>query len=432
MADSRRPVIIVGAGLAGLTCARELHRGGVPVRVVEAEDTVGGRVRSLRDESGFIIDRGFQIMLSAYPALARQVDLDALGSAAFDAGAVIWTGSRRIPLADPLRHPASLIRDVTAPVFGIADKLRLARWALITSRATWDSAANAANEQGIDRSGMDMLKDRGFSASFIGRFAQPFWGGILLDRSLSASAGVLEFTLKMFLSGSAVLPRDGVGAVPAAIAADLPPNAIRLNTSVTDLIHEGGRITGVRLADGEAIDGSAVVVAADPPTARELTGIETIPVAPVGCVTVYLSGVTDPGIGSKLVLDGTGTSSINHIAPLSTVQPSYAPAGRHLIAAVMLGEAELEGTDAAIAERARTDTERMLGQPGAWNVHRIVRVPFSLYHQEPGLHRRLPDATTGVPGLFLASDATSDASSNGAILSGETAARAVRSAMPLF
>lgn len=432
MADSGRPVIIVGAGLAGLTCARELHRAGVPVRVIEAEDTVGGRVRSLRDEAGFITDRGFQIMLSAYPALARQVDLDALGSAAFDAGAVIWTGSRRIPLADPLRHPASLIRDLTAPVFGVADKLRLARWALETSRAAWDSAADAANEQGIDRSGMAMLRERGFSTRFIRRFAQPFWGGILLDRSLSASAGVLEFTLKMFLSGSAVLPRDGVGAVPAAIAADLPEHALLLKTSVTELIHERGRVTGVRLANGEAIAGSAVVVAADPPTARELTGIEVIPTTPVGSVTVYLSGVTDPGIGKKLMLDGTGASTVNHIAPLSSVQPSYALAGRYLIAAVMLGEAELEGADTGIAERARADTERMLGQPGAWNVHRIVRVPFSLYHQELGLHRRLPDATTGVPGLFLASDVASDASSNGAILSGEAAARAVRSAMPLF
>jgi len=409
-----------------------LYRAGVPVRVIETADAVGGRVRSLRDESGFIIDRGFQVMLSAYPALKRQVDLDALESAAFDAGAVIWTGSRRIPLADPLRHPTSLIRDLTSPVFGMADKLRLARWALETSREDWDSAADAANEQGIDQSGMALLKDRGFSNSFIRRFAQPFWGGILLDRSLSASAGVLEFTLQMFLSGSAVLPKNGVGAVPAAIAADLPQDALRLNTSVTELVHEGGRVTGVRLANGETMDCSAVVVAADPPTARELTGIETIPTAPVGCITVYLTGVADPGIGKKLILDGTGTSSVNHIAPLSSVQPSYAPAGRHLIAAVMLGEAELEASDTGIAERARTDTERMLGQPGAWNVHRIVRVPFSLYHQEPGLHRRLPDATTGVPGLFLASDATSDASSNGAVLSGETAARAVRSARPLF
>lgn len=428
MCDVGRPVIIAGAGLAGLTCARELHRAGTPVLVIEAADTVGGRVRSWRDEAGFIIDRGFQIMLSGYPALKRQVDLDRLGSAAFDAGAVIWTGARRVPLADPLRHPASLIRDLAAPVLPVADKLRLARWAVDVPRASWDSAADAANENGIDLSGMDALRHRGFSSAFITRFAQPFWGGILLDRSLSASAGVLEFTLRMFLSGSAVLPKEGVGAVPAAIAADLPPDALRLNSTVTEVIAEEGRAAGVRLADGDTIAGAAVVVATDPPTARELTGIEAIPITPVGCVTVYLSGSIDPGIGRKLLLDGTGASSVNHIAPLSTVQPSYAPSGTHLIAAVMLGDDALEQPDAELGERARVDVEQMLDRPGAWDVHRIVRVPFAQYHQEPGLHRRLPDTTTGVPGLFLASDATVDASVNGAILSGESAARAVRSA----
>lgn len=431
MRDVETPVIIVGAGLAGLTCARQLHRSGSTVKVIEAAGAVGGRVRSDRDADGFVIDRGFQIMLSAYPALRRHVDLDRLGSAAFDAGAVIWTGSRRIPLADPLRHPSSLIRDLTAPVFPLADKLRLAQWALEVARASWDSSANAANEQGVDRSGMDALGRRGFSDAFITRFAQPFWGGIFLDRSLSVSAGVLEFTLRMFLGGSAVLPKEGVGAVPAAIAADLPHDAVRLDSTVTEVIREDGRVTGVRLLNGDTIHGSAVVVATDPLTARELTGIELIPVTPVGCVTVYLTGSTDPGIGKKLMLDGTGTSSVNHIAPLSTVQPSYAPAGKHLIAAVMLGEAMLDQSADDIGQRARADVGRMLGQPGAWDVHRIVRVPFSLYHQEPGLHRRLPGATTGVPGLFLASDATVDASSNGAMLSGETAARAVRSAMPL-
>lgn len=431
MRDHETPVVIVGAGLAGLTCARELHRSGASVIVIESAGAVGGRVRSERDADGFVIDRGFQILLSAYPALKRQVDLDSLGSAAFDAGAVIWTGTRRIPLADPLRHPSSLMRDLTAPVFPLADKLRLARWAGEVARASWDSSANAANERADELSGMAQLERLGFSSSFIRRFAQPFWGGILLDRSLSASAGVLDFTLNMFLSGSGVLPKEGVGAVPASIAADLPHDAVRLNTTVMGLVRENGHATGVRLINGDTVQGSAVVVATDPPTARELTGIDVIPATPVGCVTVYLTGSTDPGIGKKLMLDGTGASSVNHIAPLSTAQPSYAPAGKHLIAAVMLDEAMLDRPDEDIGQRARADVTRMLGQPGAWDVHRIVRVPFSLYHQEPGLLRRLPGATTGVPGLFLASDATVDASSNGAMLSGETAARAVRSAMPL-
>jgi len=428
MRDEAAPVVVVGAGLAGLCCARELHRAGVPVLVLEAEHQVGGRVRTTRDPDGFLIDRGFQVMLSGYPALRRQVDLDALGAAPFDSGAMIWTGRRRIPLANPFRHPTAVFRDVTTHTLPMADKLRLAAWALSVSREPWQSAADAANQDPVNCSALEALKDRGFSDAFIDRLARPFWGGIMLDRSLTASAGVLEFTLKMFLEGSGVLPRDGIGTVPASIAADLPDGAIRTGARVAALCRDGASITGVGLADGERIEASAVVVATDPPAAADLTGIEAIPTDPVGCVTVYLTGQSDPGVGKRLVLDSTGTRSVNHIAPLSTVQPDYAPTGSHLISAVMLGDDALQASDGDLRQRAEADAGVMLDQPSGWRAIHVVRVPFSLYRQEPGLHRRLPDASTGVTGLFLASDATVDASVNGALLSGESAARSVRAA----
>jgi hypothetical protein len=428
MSDHAAPVVIIGAGFAGLCCARELHRAGVPVLVLEAEQQVGGRVRTERDDEGFLIDRGFQVMLAAYPALQRHVDLDALGAAPFDSGAMIWSGRRRIPLAHPFFHPSAIVRDLTSTVFPAADKVRLAAWAISISRQPWLSAANVANETPVNRSAIQLLRDRGFSDAFIDRFARPFWGGILLDRSLSASAGVLEFTLRMFISGSGVLPREGLGAVPAAIAADLPDGAIQTGARVAALHWEAGAVTGVEVADGGRIAASAVVVATDPPAAAALTGIGTIPTDPVGCVTVFLSGQTDPGVGKRLVLDGTGTRSVNHIAPLSTVQPAYAPAGSHLIAAVMLGEDALAASDDDLSRRALADVGLMLGQPNTWSVRRIVRVPFALYRQDPGLHRRLPDAATGTRGLFLASDATVDASVNGALFSGESSARAVQAA----
>jgi hypothetical protein len=94
----------------------------------------------------------------------------------------------------------------------------------------------------------------------------------------------------------------------------------------------------------------------------------------------------------------------------------------------MLGDEPLEASDDDLSRRALADAGLMLGQPNAWSVRRIVRVPFALYRQEPGVHRRLPDAATGTRGLFLASDATVDASVNGALFSGESAARAVQAA----
>ncbi|MGI8486497.1 MAG: NAD(P)/FAD-dependent oxidoreductase [Thermomicrobiales bacterium] len=422
--------IVVGAGLSGLVAARELvaATAGWTVTVFEAASGIGGRVQTRRHPDGYLLDRGFQVLLSAYPALRRHVDLDALGSLPFDAGASIWTGQRLVTLADPLRHPTAVVRDALSNVFSLKDKLLLARWAVECRRADWESAASAATEHGEDRSGLDALQARGFSKAFIDRFARPFWGGITLDPSLSVSEGVLDFTLKMFIEGSAVLPAAGIAALPDELARTLPEGSVQANRRVTSLLYEDSRVVGVRIGE-EEMRADAVIVATDSIAAKELTGIEAIPTQAVGSVTVYLAGnaSSENATGKRLVLDGTGRRQVNHIAPLSAVQPSYAPAGKQLVAAVLLGDEMLVAPDATLEETAVRDVTAMLGTTG-WEVVGIERVPFSLYAQPPGIHRRLPDATTGIEGLYLASDATVDSSVNGAMLSGEAAARAARNA----
>lgn len=430
--------IVVGAGIAGLTAANDLAAAGWQIRLLEAADTIGGRVRSTHTDDGFLLDRGFQVLLAAYPALRRRVDPGALDARPFAAGASIWTGRRLVPLADPLRHPAAIVRDLSSPVFPLADKLRLARWALEARRAGWRSAAEAACEPGEDRSALEALRARGFSDAFIDRFARPFWGGITLDRSLGVSEGVMNFTLTMFLAGSAVLPAHGVQAVPDALAASLPASAIRTGTRVEGLIETDGRVTGVRVVDADAdadadLHADVVIIATDPPAAHDLTGIAGIPTAALGSTTVFLAapaGKATAALGTALVLDGTGSLRINHIAPLSNVQPAYAPAGQALLAAVLLSDAWLDAPDAVASEAAREDTARVTGIPGL-RVVGVERVPFSLYAQPPGIHRVLPDAITGRPGLVVAGDWTVDASTNGAILSGESAARAAINATVL-
>ncbi|MGC4107937.1 MAG: NAD(P)/FAD-dependent oxidoreductase [Thermomicrobiales bacterium] len=432
MPETRKPLdsasstaVIIGAGLAGLVAANDLAAAGWEVHVLDAEDRVGGRVRSTRTEEGFLLDRGFQVFLSAYPALRRRVDLEALDAKPFAAGASVWTGKRLVPLADPLRHPTAIVRDCSSPVFPLADKLRLARWAMDVRRAPWRSAAEAACESGVDRSALEALRARGFSDAFIDRFARPFWGGITLDRTLGVSEGVMDFTFKMFLEGSAVLPAQGMQAVPDALMATLPVRSIQTGTRAETLIETDGGVTGVRTAVGD-LPADAVIVATDPSSARDLTGIDTIPADGVGSTTVFLAapiGKETAALGTALVLDGTSGMRVNHIAPLSNVQPTYAPSGQALLAAVLLGEAWLDASDDAVAGAARDDVARMTGIPGL-RVVGMERMPFSLFAQPPGIHRVLPDAITGTPGLVLAGDWTVDSSTNGAILSGEAAARA--------
>ena len=109
------PVVVVGAGLAGLSCAVALHDAGVPVTVLEASDGVGGRVRTDHVD-GFLLDRGFQVALTAYPELLRQFDLEALDLRAFDPGALVWRHGKGSVVSDPFRLPLSTLSTAIAPI----------------------------------------------------------------------------------------------------------------------------------------------------------------------------------------------------------------------------------------------------------------------------------------------------------------------------
>jgi phytoene dehydrogenase-like protein len=419
------PIVIIGAGLSGLTAASRLTAAGRTVLLLDASDGVGGRVRTDRHPDGYLLDRGFQVLLDGYPALKRNVELDHLGLEPFDAGAWIWTGKRRVPLADPRRHPQAILRDLSTRIITASDKAALAKLAAKTRVARWQSERDAAAQGYMTTE--QALRDEGFSDKFIERFARPFWAGILLDPSLGVNAGAFRYTLKMMLEGRAVLPAGGMQAVPDHLAARLANGALRLNTRVTEIIRENGRATGV-IANGERIDAAAVIIATDPPAARHLTGDGRFPEDGLGCVTVYLAGERDPKIGKRLLLDGTGRLDVNNLADLTAVQPGYAPPGQRLLAAFLVGADAMAMSDAAATDAAHEDTAIMLGQSAHdWKPVGVVRVPFAQFAQPPGIYARLPQTTTDTPGLIYAGESTVDSSVNGAMLAGEAAAKAALS-----
>ena len=120
------PVVIIGGGLSGLTCAKELHAAGVDFLLFEASDAVGGRVRT--DEvDGFLLDRGFQVLLTAYPEAIRHLDYDALKLKAFEPGSLIRANDEFHQMSDPWRRPQHALQTAFAPVGSLMDKLRIGR-----------------------------------------------------------------------------------------------------------------------------------------------------------------------------------------------------------------------------------------------------------------------------------------------------------------
>lgn len=418
-------VLIIGAGVAGLTCGRELLRAGHHVTMLEASDGPGGRVRS--DEvGGYTLDRGFQVLFEAYPAAQRQLDMAALDLRRFDPGAIICAGGRRLPVADPLRDPASALATALSPAFTPADKLRVARLALELRAQDVDALLS-----GEDRSSLAFLLQRGFSMRSIDLFFRPFFGGVLLDPDLETSAKCLKFDFKMLASGGIAVPASGMGQISAQLAAPLEAQGrIRYGSRAAALLHEGGRVIGAQLEHGETVHADAAVVATAAPEAARLSG-ERIALAARGTATLYLAGDMQLYQGKKLLLNPAPGALVNNAQLMTNISPAYAPQGQHLLSVATTHIPS--GDDMALFKAALRDLHHMFaGDPLAqaaltsYQPLRAYRIPFAQFAQPAGIHPQLPDNRTGHPGLFFAAEFTEASSINAAMISGEKCAAAVQ------
>lgn len=410
-ASSGDPVVIVGGGLAGLACARALAARGVPFTIVEASDRLGGRVRTDVVE-GFLLDRGFQVLLTAYPEARAVLDYRALDLREFRAGALVRAEGRFWRVADPWRDPGGALESLRARVGSLGDKLRVERLRRRLRRTPLD--AILAREETTTR---DALRHSGFSEKIVERFFRPFLSGVFLERELATSSAKFEFVMKMFAEGAAALPARGMGAIPAQLGAALPKEAIRLGAAVRSA--EGAVVT---LASGERLPARAIVLATAERESRRLLGVAGGE-RPENSATCFQYAAEKAPIDEPiLALDGEGRGPVNDVCVPSVVAPSYAPPGAALVSATVVGRSE--GGEAL--ERAVRDQLGAWFGEGVrgWRLLRAVAITRALPAEPPGsLAERRPPRVR--PGLYVCGDHLDFASIQGALASGRRAGEAV-------
>lgn len=401
----RVDAVIVGAGVAGLSCAKRLLQSGQTVALVEQSDGVGGRVRT-DTVDGYRLDRGFQVLLTAYPEVQRSLNLGALDMGMFTPGAMMWINGQGYEIGDPFRDRAALVETVKSPVLPFADKLRILR---LRTKVRRGAARRLFGKP--EQSTADRLRSLGFSDESVTRFFGPLFSGIQLDRDLATSSRMFDIIFRCLSEGDTGVPALGIGAISAQLAKTIPEASILLETRVT-----GASATEVTTDDG-VISADHVVIATDGPSAAKLLDIDDPGSSPVSCV--WFSADIPPSTTRSIILDGANKGPAANLAVMTNVAPSYAPAGRHLIAAAC------PGTVAADLET--NVVEQLRGWFGDsvedWTTLRVDRIEHGQPKQLPPLRPR--QAVHLADGRWVCGDHRDTASLQGAMFSGRRTAEAI-------
>lgn len=388
-------VVVVGGGLAGLSAALKLESYGYHPLLLEANETLGGRLQTTH-HNGFLLDAGFQVLLSNYPEISfackRALKLKSFRSGAYYRMEDKWA----------LFSPTSFWRwekDCSRGLFTLGKTLATSSW--------------KKTEGDTDT----LIHEMGAPELWVDDFLAPFLRGVFLDKHLEVNSSRFLKLLPLFIWGRACLPAGGMGALPRWFERQLQTTEIRFNSPVAEATpHQ------VTLWDGQKITADVVLLAlSQPELAKLVPSLPAVESRTTGC-DYFEIDAEHIHATPYLWLDGRVESPVNNFAILSAVQPTYAPKGKHLLSATTLGT-HLPSTSTVqkyLAEELKINPTLLKPMERQFISHAL-----------PSQAEIPPLKTRELDGLFIAGEAVDPPSINDAIASGKKAAKAILNRLEL-
>jgi phytoene dehydrogenase-like protein len=410
----KHDVIIVGAGLSGLAAAVHLHRQGRKVLILEASDRAGGRVKT-DSVDGFILDRGFQVLLTAYPEAKKLLNYKDLQLCKMLPGATVLYDGGSFEIADPIRRPKALFSTLFAPVGTLLDKIN----------TLW--LKNKLQKMSIDKiftqpeqTTLQQLSDYGFSEKMIQRFYKPFLSGIYLENQLTTSNRMFDFVMKMFSDGDVAVPAFGMEEIPKQLVSQLPESSIQYHKKVTKIVENT-----LILEDGTTFEANQIVIATN---ANEFIKqfLPNQKTTSQQVTNVYFEARLAPTKKAVVVLNASSTKKwVNNLTVLSNVSKMYAPPGKVLVSVSYNGLAPIE--DFVLAENMKKELEQWYGkQVQDWKMIKTYRIDYALPIQDTVKNELSISEIKISDTLFICGDYLLNGSINAAFKSGRLVAEAMK------
>ena len=399
---------IVGAGISGLIAAKTLEENGYSPVIIEASDSVGGRVKTDIID-GYQLDHGFQVLLEAYPYAQKHLDYTRLDLQEFLPGALIFKQGNSQTIGDPFRALSLTIPTLTANVGSLIDKIRILKLNTHLKRKTIADIFSSD-----EKPTLDYLKEVGFSDKIISNFFKPFFSGIFLEPDLRTSSRMFEFVYKMFGEGLAVIPKDGIAAISNQLKDSLKHTKFLFNASV-----ETVGDNSITLSNGEKIDTHFTIIAtmANDLVANlkdETTGWKS-------CYNLYFEvekrQIQKPIIG--LIADESAliNNIFFHNSVATTSRGSKELLSVTVVKDYQLAEEELvERVKADLLQYCKIETSRFI---------KCYHIPRALPDVDEVQYDISPTETQLKPTIYLAGDYLLNGSLNAAMISGERAAQGI-------
>lgn len=403
-------IYIIGAGISGLIAAYELEKAGFSPIILESDKAVGGRVRT-DYQDGYLLDRGFQVLLTAYPEAQRYLDYDALKLKYFDPGAIIIKPGNLFTIHDPLRNPFKIVSMAFSSVGTFMDKIRIFKLTQSLKRKTVEEIFLEPS-----KTTLQFLRDYGFSEKIIENFFMPFFKGIFLENELSTSSRMFNFVFKMFSIGHAAVPENGMQAISDQLKNKLRKTTIRLNTQVESI--EGDIII---LKSGERLKADKIVIATRPDKFLPQMAGEFRPSRKV--INIYFSleksFFASPMIG--LVTDNQFL--VNNLVFMTDVSKSYSKTGRALLSVSITKEV---AADDKLVEMVKIELEALTKiKSGHFKLVKIFEIEEALPQVDDVKSSISATNMKIYDHVFLAGDYLLNGSINAAMTAGRKAAEAI-------